>query len=56
MPLIATQNLKKHEIFNMMEFTLDLISEDDDGNLNFKVNDICFDKKYIQRIISTQFL
>ena len=44
MPLIATQNLKKNEIFNMMEFTLDMISEDDDGNLNFKVNDIWFDK------------
>ena len=44
MPLIATQNLKKHEIFNMMEFTLDLISEDDDGNLNFKVNGFWFDK------------
>ena len=28
----------------MMEFTLDMISEDDDGNLNFKVNDIWFDK------------
>ena len=44
MPLIATQNLKKHEIFNMMEFTLDLISEDDDGNLNFTVNGFWFDK------------
>ena len=44
MPLIATQNLKKHEIFNMMEFTLDLISEDDNGNLNFKVNGFWFDK------------
>ena len=40
MPIIVTQNLKKHEMYNMMEFTIGSISENSD-----MVNNIWFDMK-----------
>ena len=40
MPIIVTQNLKKHEMYNMMEFTIGSISEN-----SAMVNNIWFDMK-----------
>ena len=40
MPIIVTQNLKKHEKYNMMEFTIGSISEN-----SAMVNNIWFDMK-----------
>ena len=42
MPIIATQNMKKRDMFNMMEFNIDNIIENDEGNLEFEINNETF--------------
>lgn len=38
MPIIATQNMKKRNMFNMMEFKINHLIESEDGNLEFVIN------------------
>lgn len=45
MPIIVTQNMKKQEMYNMMEFTLDDIRMDENDILEFMVNNVTFTKK-----------
>lgn len=42
MPIIATQNMKKRDMFNMMELNIDNIIENDEGNLEFEINNETF--------------
>ena len=42
MPIIATQNMEKRDMFNMMEFNIDNIIENDEGNLEFEINNETF--------------
>lgn len=44
MPVIATQNMKKHEMYNMMEFTLDKIYKDEHDISEFEINNETFTK------------
>lgn len=43
MPIIVTQNLKKHEMYNMMEFTIGSISENSDmvNNIWLDITGFC---------------
>ena len=42
MPVIATQNMKKHDTFNMMEFKINTINQNKEGNLEFEINNDTF--------------
>lgn len=42
MPVIAAQNMKKRNMFNMMEFKIENINENNEGNLEFVINDELF--------------
>ena len=59
MPVIATQNMKKHEMYNMMEFQIDNITDyygdeftDYYGNnsedLNFVINNVTLTKTNLE--------
>jgi len=43
MPVIATDNMKKYDMFNMMEYEIDRIYKNDDGHLEFEINNETFD-------------
>ena len=45
MPIITTQNLKKDEIYNMMEFKINKINKDEDGNFTHQINNKLFTYK-----------
>ena len=42
MPVIATQNMKKRNMFDMMEFKIESINENNEGNLEFVIYDELF--------------
>ena len=42
MPIIATQNMKKRDMFNMMEFKIKTINENEEGNLEFEIDNEIF--------------
>lgn len=42
MPVIATQNMKKRDMFNMMEFKIKTINENKEGNLEFEIDNETF--------------
>ena len=47
MPVIASQNMKKHEMYNMMEFQIDNITDyygNNSEDLNFVINNVTFTK------------
>ena len=42
MPVIVTQNMKKRDMFNMMEFKIKTINENKEGNLEFEIDNETF--------------
>ena len=42
MPVIATHNMKKRDMFNMMEFKIKTINENKEGNLEFEIDNETF--------------
>ena len=43
MPVIATDNMKKYNMFNMMEYEIDRIYKNDNRQLEFEINNETFD-------------
>lgn len=42
MPIIANQNMKKRDMFNMMEFKIETINENEEGNLESEIDNETF--------------
>ena len=42
MPMLVTQNIRNKNMFNMEQYNIDNIEENEDGNLNFILNDPIF--------------
>ena len=42
MPMLVTQNMRNKDMFDMEQYNIDNIEENEDGNLNFILNGTIF--------------
>ena len=42
MPMLVTQNMRNKDMFNMEQYNIDNIEENEDGNLSFILNGTIF--------------